>query len=1258
MKEKEKKELEKNNHQSVQSRDIGEELKESYLDYAMSIIISRALPDARDGLKPVQRRILFAMKELGLGASLKSRKSATVVGEVLGKYHPHGDAAVYDALVRMAQDFSLRYPLVKGQGNFGSIDGDPAAAMRYCLTGNTLLLSDKGIIPISKISDKKESDINLKILNYQGNKKTANRFFNSGKHKIISLITKCGYQLKGTYNHPVLCWNINEFGMPSITWKLLENITTKDFILINRESSLFSKRNLILNKYYPKNKRQKNIGLAKEMNKNLAFLLGALVSEGSFHQKQILFCNKDICFYNKIKNIAKKQFKGIQLYENNLKGDCIQFSIYNQRVVEFLSNIGLKQATSEKKEIPFSILLSKREVIKSFLVALFEGDGSVIVHTDKRHNGKSIELVYNSKSKKLIEQLKILLLNFGIISTYPYTDKRNGCYKLAITGVENIKRFKKEIGFFSKKKNSRLLAIESIDNTRMSRVDYIPFLNEYLRKDYKNEFIKKHNFDRYNNLNRYFNRLTSYLQNTDKALIKWLLRYHFFFDGVKDVKRLNKKESVYSIKVDSRCHSFVANGFINHNTEAKLTPLAEEILEDLEKETVDFIPNYDGTREEPKYLPAKIPQLILNGVMGIAVGMATNIPPHNLKEIVDAIIYLLDHSNASVADLMNFIQGPDFPTGGIIFGKQNILEAYANGKGKIVCRAKAEIIEEKGKKIIIREIPYLVNKSELIAHIARLVEEKRIEGIKDLRDESDKEGLRIVVELKNEVIPKRILNQLFKFTALEKSFHLNMLALTENGLQPQVLSIKDILEEYINHRKNIVRRRIEYLLKKARERAHILEGLFKALSHIDEIIKLIKSSESKEDAQKKLIAKYHFSEIQANAILEMKLQSLAKLERNKIEEELKEKNKLMKEYTLILKESKKISDIIKQEVKELKDKYGDERRTQLQTHLPEEITEEELIPSQETLIALSKNGYIKRINPSSFRGQKRGGKGVIAYEARNEDDVLIHLVFCNTRDQVLFFTDRGRLFNLRAFEIAEGSRSSRGKAIQNYINLDSQEKVVVLLNCPLQKKELIPDYLLMATEKGIIKKSLLKEYQNIRRGGIIALKLAKDDKLIGAALISKGDEIILTTKKGQSIRFPESDTRAMGRSAGGVIGIKTSNDDRVVSLIAIKKDDEKPKQQQILVVSENGFGKRTGLREYRKQKRGGRGIKTMKVTTKTGDLIKSCLVKEEEFLAAVSQKGQIIKAPLKSISVLKRSTQGVRIMKLSQGDKIASITLL
>jgi DNA gyrase subunit A len=484
-----------------------------------------------------------------------------------------------------------------------------------------------------------------------------------------------------------------------------------------------------------------------------------------------------------------------------------------------------------------------------------------------------------------------------------------------------------------------------------------------------------------------------------------------------------------------------------------------------------------------------------------------------------------------------------------------------------------------------------------------------------------------------------------------------MLALTENGLQPQVLSIKDILEEYITHRKDIVRKRIEYLLKKAMERAHILEGLSKALEHIDSIIKLIKASENKEDAQKKLIIKYHFSDIQANAILEMKLQNLAKLERKKLEQELSEKQKLIKEYTLILKDSKKISNIIKEEIKALKEKYGDERRTEVRAYLPEAITEEQLIPSQETLIALSQNGYIKRFNPNILRGQKRGGKGVIAYEAKNEEDILTHLVSSNTRDEILFFTDRGRLFKLRAFEIAESSRTSRGKTIQNYLNLNQDEKIIVLLNYPSNQAEIVSTYLLMATEKGIIKKSLLKEYDNIRKGGIIALKLMKNDKLISASLCNKNDEIILATNKGQSIRFSEKDARAIGRSASGVIGIKISNEDNVVSLIVIKTKEEKTKKQ-ILVISENGFGKRTNLKEYRKQKRGGHGIKTMKVTLKTGGLIKSCLVEGEESLVAISQKGQILKAPLKSISILGRSTQGVRIMRLNQPDKISAITLL
>ncbi|MGC9067086.1 MAG: DNA gyrase subunit A [Minisyncoccia bacterium] len=810
------------NNKNIKPTEITEELRDSYLDYAMSVIISRALPDIRDGLKPVQRRILYAMNELGLTHNSKTRKSATVVGETLGKFHPHGDMAVYDALVRMAQDFSLRYPLIEGQGNFGSIDGDPPGAMRY--------------------------------------------------------------------------------------------------------------------------------------------------------------------------------------------------------------------------------------------------------------------------------------------------------------------------------------------------------------------------------------------------------------------------------------------------TECRLTKIAGEMLEDLNKETVDFIPNYDNTRLEPKYLSAKLPQLILNGTMGIAVGMATNIPSHNLKEVADAIIYLIDHEDASIDDLMHFIKGPDFPTGGIVYGINNIKEAYATGKGSILCRAKTEIIEdEKEHKIIITELPYQVNKADLISKIASLVEEKKIEGIKDLRDETDKEGLRVTIDLQKNALPNHILNQLFKFTELEKPFYVNMLALVENGLQPKILSLKEILLEYINHRKIVIRRRTEFLLRKIKERIHILEGLKTALDHIDEIIKLIKSAESQEDAKKKLMNKYKFTEIQANAILEIKLANLAKLEKQKIEDELKEKQKLAADYELILKQPKRILEIIKKELIELKEKYGDERRTQIEPNLPREVKEEELIQEKEILITFSQTGYIKRMDPNNLRVQKRGGKGVIAYETKNEDDLITHIITASTPDKILFFTDKGYLYQISAFEINEASRTSKGKLIQNYLNLRPDEKVIVILN--LKKDDKNKNYLVLLTKNGIIKKTKLDEYSNMRRAGIVAIKLSSNDTLVGATLTSGNDDLLIITKNGQAIRFSEKDLRPMSRQATGVKGIKLLKEDEVKSLLSINSEFLK-QNPLIVLVTENGYGKRTKLSEYRRQKRGGSGIKTAKITEKTGKIVKALLQTNEETLIAVSKKAQMIKAPLDSVSILKRSTQGIKIMTLEEGDKIAGASLL
>jgi DNA gyrase subunit A len=807
--------------ENIQSREITTEVQQSYLDYAMSVIVSRALPDVRDGLKPVHRRILYAMWDMGLRHSAKFRKSATVVGEVLGKYHPHGDSAVYESMVRLAQDFSLRYPLVSGQGNFGSMDGDSAAAMRY--------------------------------------------------------------------------------------------------------------------------------------------------------------------------------------------------------------------------------------------------------------------------------------------------------------------------------------------------------------------------------------------------------------------------------------------------TEAKLASIAEEMLFDIEKNTVPFADNYDGTKQEPTVMPAKLPQLLLNGTMGIAVGMATNIPPHNLSELVGAITHLIDNPEAVIEDLMQFVKGPDFPTGGIIYNTKEIKEAYSTGKGKIITRAKAEIVETKSGsfQIIVTEMTYATNKSTLITKIADLVKEGKLQGIRDLRDESDKNGVRIVIDLKKDAYAQKILNKLYSTTDLQKNFNVNMLALVD-GIEPQVLNLKSILEYFIAHRKVVVTRRTQFDLDKAKDRAHILEGLKKALDHIDAVIETIKRSSTKEIAHQNLIKKFKFSDRQATAILEMRLQTLAGLERKKIDDELKEKMALIAELEAILKSPKKIAGIIKTELSEIVEKYGDDRKTKLVKGGIGEFKQEDLIPNVEAIITITQDGYIKRMDPTSYKVQKRGGKGVIGATTK-EGDSIEQMTSVMTHDNLMFFTSTGKVYQTKAYEIPESSRTAKGQVIVNFLQLAPDEKITEMIAF---NNEDGYKYFLMTTGTGVIKKCDISEFDNVRRSGLIAIKLEKGDWLGWVKPTTGTDEIVITTAAGQAIRFKESDVRAMGRNAAGVRGIKLKKDDCVVGMNAIFKNQ---KGNQLLIISENGFGKRTDIKFYKIQKRGGSGIKTASVTAKTGKLVGASIVNVDDIegdMIVTSQKGQIIRIPLKSISVLGRATQGVRVMKPQVGDKVSASTVL
>ena len=690
-------------------------------------------------------------------------------------------------------------------------------------------------------------------------------------------------------------------------------------------------------------------------------------------------------------------------------------------------------------------------------------------------------------------------------------------------------------------------------------------------------------------------------------------------------------------------------------TEAKLRKIAEEMLVDIEKNTVDFVPNFDGVHKEPTVLPSKLPQLLLNGSMGIAVGMATNIPPHNLGELIDATIHLIDNPKATVDDLLVFVKGPDFPTGGVIYDEKNIREAYIDGKGGIITRAKAGITEGRNGayQIIVSEITYLTNKSTLLEKIALLVKEQKIQGIKGLRDESNKDGVRIVIDLKKDSYPEKVLNKLYSLTDLQKNFNVNMLALAD-GIDPQVMNLKTMLEYYVAHREQVVTRRTQYDLQKAKDRAHILEGLKKALDNIDAVINTIKKSKTRAEAHVNLMKKFKLSDRQAEAILEMKLQTLAGLERKKIEDELKEKKILISKLEAILKSRKKLMGIVKKELLEIKEQYGDERKTKVVKGKIGEFKQEDLVANEESIITLSQSGYIKRMSPDVYKTQKRGGKGVIGANIK-EDDIISQVYAVMAHDNLLFFTDSGKVFQTKAYEIPESTRTSRGQALVNFLQLSSGEKVTEMLAF---NKDDGFKFFFMATEAGNVKRVKVEEFENVRRSGLIAINLGKEDKLSWVKLTTGTDEIVMATSGGQAIRFKESDVRAMGRGAGGVRGVRLKRDDRVIGVDAVFKGQ---KGNQLMVVSENGYGKRSDLKLYKIQKRGGSGIKTASVTSKTGKLVSGRIVNADEIesdLFVTSTKGQIIRIPLKSISVLGRATQGVRIMNMKNGDKVGASTII
>lgn len=1214
---------------------IEDEIKSSYLDYSMSVIVSRALPDARDGLKPVHRRILYAMDEMGLSSKAPFKKSARVVGDVLGKYHPHGDSSIYGAMVRLAQDFNMRYPLVDGHGNFGSVDGDEPAALRYCVSKETLVNTDKGLIPIAKITKNEtelntDNEINIKVNSMNDKVNTSKVLFNSGIHKIYEVKTEAGFSVKATSNHPLLTLTIDENKKPVYVWKTVENLKEGDYTVINTSP----------------NQLNLSIDLIEEWE---AEFLGALVSEGSITKLEspsyfVGLGNSDQKIIEVFEKGLKKYLERIGSNSKIQKSirEIIRLSCNSKDLYNYLIDERQFYYGSNKKEIPNVVLQSSWNIQNIFLKYLYEGDGGI--------SNPEKSIIYNSQSIKLLQQIQIVLANKGIFSyigTCP--DKRNEkpCYKLYIKEKYNVKRFAELIGFVSEKKHNSLKELikwyEKHD-TGVSMKNYVPFITEYIRGKYKSQFLEKHNFDRYNKYEKNRKEIKKIVSEEDFKLMEDLCSRNYSFQKITSIEYAGK-EPVYSIKVESDCHSFTANGFINHNTEARMGKITEELLEDINKDTIDYRKNFDETLDEPTVLPAKLPNLLLNGSNGIAVGMATNIPPHNLAELSKAIITTIDKPEITSEQLMKYIPGPDFPTGGIINGRKGIHDAYTTGRGKIKVRGKVEIEKTKtGREyIIITELPYQVNKARLVEKIAMLVREKKLDGIVDLRDESDREGIRVVIKLRKDVPSELMTNMLYKYTELQSTFGIIMLALVNNV--PKVLNLKEIIEIYLKHRFEIVTRRTEFELRKAKNRQHILEGFLKALDNISEVIQLIRGSKSSETARASLQEKFEFSELQARAILDMKLQRLTGLEREKLEDEYSEILKNIEYYELLLSDEKEIYKVIRSEVKELKSKYKDERRTEIIDEQLE-IGLEDLIKDEESIISVTHKGYMKRVPADTYKTQNRKGVGVNAAQI-TEDDFIESMYNARNHDTILFFTTLGRVYAKKVYEISQAGRNARGKLIENIIKLSEGEKISSMM--PVREFD-ENSKIMFLTKKGIISRVNLDNFKNVLSNGKKAIKIRKDDSLLFVKSYDGSEEsqAFIATYNGIATRFSADLVRTSTTYSSGVKGISLKDGDKIVSLEIVKPEDK------ILTVSENGYGKRIAVEEYRETSRGNIGVTNAKTDEETGNVLGSFKVDENDEVALISNVGKIIKIKASDVSIFKgRGTKGIKLMKLEKNEKIA-----
>lgn len=1222
----------------IEPVDIQQEMQRSYIDYAMSVIVGRALPEVRDGLKPVHRRVLYAMFDSGFRPDRGHAKSARSVAETMGNYHPHGDASIYDTLVRMAQPWSLRYPLVDGQGNFGSPGNDPPAAMRYCLTGDAMVRLPFGQSVrigdvVSGAQPNSDNAIELKVLDRHGNPVVADALFHSGDHETFTVRTTEGYEVTGTANHPLLCL-VDVGGVPTLLWKLIEEIRPGDRVVLQRTPPV-------------------EFGPADWHDVMEALLLGAFISEGFVSESRAGFNNLDRDYFNMVVAAYDSVVGGSRyVYEREIVSgsNLLELDIQNLTSLKRSRLVDLLGQRSAAKMVPEWLWNSAAAVKRAFLQALFEGDGSFSALPRN-----TIQVTYSTRSGQLAKDVQQMLLEFGVISRrYLHA---TGEHKVVITNRASAEEFSARVGFGGAKqrKLQRLLS-DLPERAAGLDSDHVPGLAAFIRREcgspwVDKEWLHKHNIDRLSRWRRDGSEIVTRITDPDvRAIATELTDGRFYYAEVASVVSAGV-QPVYSLRVDTDDHSFISNGFVSHNTEARLTPLAMEMLREIDEETVDFIPNYDGRVQEPTVLPSRFPNLLANGSGGIAVGMATNIPPHNLRELAEAVYWCLDNheadEEATLTAVCERVKGPDFPTHGLIVGSQGITDTYNTGRGSIRMRGVVEIEEDsRGRtSLVITELPYQVNHDNFITSIAEQVRDGKLTGISNIEDQSsDRVGLRIVVEIKRDAVAKVVLNNLYKHTQLQTSFGANMLAIVDGV--PRTLRLDQLIRHYVNHQLDVIVRRTTYRLRKANERAHILRGLVKALDALDEVIALIRASATVEIARSGLIELLDIDEIQAQAILDMQLRRLAALERQRIIDDLAKIEAEIADLEDILAKPERQRTIVRDELKEIVDKYGDDRRTRI---IPADgdVADEDLIAREEVVVTITETGYAKRTKSDLYRSQKRGGKGVQGAGLK-QDDIVNHFFVCSTHDWILFFTTQGRVYRAKAYDLPEASRTARGQHVANLLAFQPEERIAQVIQ--LKSYEDAP-YLVLATRNGLVKKSRLVDFDSNRSGGIVAVNLRDGDELVGAVLCSAEDDLLLVSAKGQSIRFSATDEalRPMGRATSGVQGMRFNEEDQLLSLNVVREDT------YLLVATSGGYAKRTAIEEYSAQGRGGKGILTIQYDRRRGTLVGALIVDDDTELYAITSGGGVIRTAARQVRKAGRQTKGVRLMNLGEGDTLIAI---